>query len=141
MLLKDFIELVNNHTQEGSLEDFESTLKKTDIEIPDGLVEFTKEKYKRNLVFRNDNVEIFLLGWLPNQKTPFHNHPEKGCLMKILEGTLQESIMNCNGVITDFLRKKGDSSYIHDSLGTHQVINQNTKSISLHIYSPPNHYT
>ena len=42
----------------------------------------------------NELFEIIIISWNYNQKSPIHNHPENGCLMKILKGSLTEEKYN-----------------------------------------------
>lgn len=101
---------------------------------------FDKEKYKKNVVYRNSNYEIILITWLAGQKTKLHDHPKNGCIMKVLEGELKENLYTREKII-DNIYKKDDISYIDNTIGKH-IISNNTKNntISLHIYSPPNYY-
>lgn len=103
-----------------------------------------KNTYNKNILYRNDNFEIILISWDKNICTNIHRHPENGCIMNILDGCLKEEIYKTeygyNNCIKKNTFKKGDISYIHDSLGYHKIYNKNQYSYSLHIYSPPNFY-
>ena len=35
-------------------------------------VEYDDVSYKRNVLYRNDDIEILLICWMPGQKTPVH---------------------------------------------------------------------
>ena len=79
--------------------------------------------------------------WNKNQETKIHNHAKNGCFLKILEGSLVENVFNFDNLNksgTKILRK-GDISYMDDSIGLHSVKNLDDISVSIHIYSPPNH--
>jgi len=95
-------------------------------------------KYNRNIVFKNNKLELIIITWKSTQGTLIHGHPENGCLFKILTGNLQETFYSKSGndVITNY--KINDVSYIHNNYGKHKVTNisKNT-AISLHLYSPP----
>ena len=102
-------------------------------------ISFDKENYKKNLVYRDNNFVMFVVCWLPYQETKIHNHSDKGCLLKILEGNMSEELYDKNFII----QKRNnlllnDVRYIDDSIGIHKMINNNVNTISLHIYSPPN---
>ena len=103
-------------------------------------INFDIENYKKNLVYRNNDFEIFVTCWLPNQETKIHNHSKNGCLIKILEGNMKEITYNTGShkVIGENIMKTNDIRYIDDSICYHKMIN-NTEfnCISLHIYSPP----
>ena len=46
---------------------------------------FGDKTYQRNLVLKNTEVSIMILCWKPGQKSPIHNHPNQGCIMKIIK--------------------------------------------------------
>lgn len=91
--------------------------------------------YEKNLIYRNDIYEIFLISWNKDSKTKFHNHPKNGCLLKILEGTLIESY-SISSNITEL--NPNDISHINHNM-YHSITSINN-SYSLHIYSPPLYY-
>tara|TARA_Y200000002_G_C22581575_1_gene621105 strand:+ start:322 stop:801 length:480 start_codon:yes stop_codon:yes gene_type:complete len=104
-------------------------------------IKFDKDNYKKNLIYRNMDFEIFLVCWLPLQKTKIHNHSENGCLIRILEGEMNEIIYEPKNkeIITTNNMYQNDIQYIDDKIGVHKMINTSDKNcISLHIYSPPN---
>jgi len=102
-------------------------------------ISFDKQDYKKNLVYRDNNFEIFVVCWLPNQETKIHNHPEGGCLLKILEGNMMEELYDKNFVLQEKNNLvMSDVRYIDDSIGIHKMKNNEENTISLHIYSPPN---
>jgi cysteine dioxygenase len=102
-------------------------------------VAFNKEDYKKNLVYRDNNFEMFVVCWLPYQETKIHNHSENGCLLKILEGNMVEEIYDKNFVLRENNNLiKDNVRYIDDSIGIHKMKNNEENTISLHIYSPPN---
>ena len=102
-------------------------------------ISFDKQDYKKNLVYRDNNFEMFVVCWLPNQETKIHNHSEEGCLLKILEGNITEELYNKNFVLQEKNNLAlSDVRYIDDSIGIHKMKNNEVNTISLHIYSPPN---
>ena len=107
---------------------------------------FDKYKYTRNLVDDgNDYYNVLILCWGPGQSSPIHDHANSHCLMKILDGELQEQLYNepkDNVPMTlerSLKLERNATTYINDSIGLHKVSNPSmTKpAISLHIYSPP----
>lgn len=101
---------------------------------------FQETGYKRNLVFKCDLFEIFLICWSPNAISAIHDHSCNGCLMKILEGCLEEEIYNKDlSKNQNYIRNKDDIQYIDNSLGYHKIRNNNKDTISIHIYSPPDY--
>jgi cysteine dioxygenase len=104
-------------------------------------ITFKKNDYNKSILFRDAKYEIVLICWDSCCQTKIHNHPKNGCIMKILKGTLIEECFNEKNLnIKCNTYNENDVSYIHDDLYLHKIINSNQKSISLHIYSPPNFY-
>lgn len=103
-------------------------------------VYFDNNKYNRNTVYKNENIEMVIISWNNNQKSGLHDHPKNGCLMKILDGELNEYIYNEKLNLLKINNCKKDCiSYQEGKNGIHDIINKNNKTVSLHIYSPPNH--
>lgn len=136
--LKDLFDNINNKI------DYKSDLMNyiDDIKNYKGLdweeyVIFNNEKYNRNIVFKNEKIELIIITWLPNQETPNHEHPKNGCLFKVLKGKIDEILIkNNNKIKKTYL--KDDYNYIHNNIGTHKMINlYQDYCVSLHIYSPP----
>jgi predicted metal-dependent enzyme (double-stranded beta helix superfamily) len=100
---------------------------------------FSDEKYVKTRVCTNDKFEIYIICWSPGQSSPIHDHAKNGCIMKVLSGSLKET--RYDPETTHRHLKKGYSSYIHNSLGYHKIENGKERSVSLHVYSPPNHKT
>ena len=102
---------------------------------------FPEEGYLRNKVYGSDVFEIFIICWAPNSLSKIHDHASNGCLMKILDGILEEEIYNYELVMMKhFIHVKHDVKYIDNKIGLHKIHNNNDKStVSIHIYSPPNH--
>ena len=107
-------------------------------------VSFCCQKYKRNLVFINQSIEILIICWEDGQKSGTHDHAENGCLLRMMEGSLREDVYMRNGDTFNFINsnfmQKDDISYKQGTLCLHNIINESGyQSVSLHIYSPPNY--
>lgn len=94
-----------------------------------------------NLAKHDHIFGMYLIAWNPFCHTSVHNHPEGGCLMKILEGNVKEQrFMNAESFSIINTLNKDDISYIHDDIGLHRILNENNStSYSLNIYSPNPH--
>ena len=91
--------------------------------------------------FSNDTFEIILIVWTPNSITPIHNHPIKGCCLKMLEGELTETTYYSHTLekSNESLIKPPCVSYIDNKWFYHKIENRSNKfAYSLHLYSPPN---
>ena len=107
----------------------------------DSLVSFDTEQYHRRLLYQDQMVDAFLLTWLPGQGTRFHGHPERGCIYRVLQGSLMEERI-VEGVIHSQQLQLGSCSYIDNTVGIHKVSNRGTvPAISLHFYAPAGFYT
>ena len=91
-------------------------------------------------LFQNEDFRLVLIYWDGNARSKKHGHPEGGCLLKVLSGSLIETRfdpIDPQWVTGKYYFFQGDVSYIHDSLAYHVVENPYSEpAISLHIYSP-----
>ena len=95
-------------------------------------------KELQNNNFSKDIYGMYLVVWNPYCETSIHNHPEGGCLMKILEGNITQHKFRSNEMLTETQElRKNDICYINDNIGLHRISNNNMNySYSLHLYSP-----
>lgn len=138
------------------------------INIPTDLyvknVEFDEVNYKRNVMYRDENLEILMLCWKPGQVTPVHDHPNHGCLVRVLEGEMFESMFHLgvhydkgetgkpkqhyydNGYPDGSLKVMkqrrlgpGAVSFLEGDRGVHRLQNSSPDrpALSLHMYAPP----
>lgn len=113
--------------------------KKINFKIDNNVVD-----YSRNIIFKNNDFELILIKWKKFSNTPIHIHPEKGCIMKLLEGELMEEkyYLDQNDKFIKYHEDKilkGKTCYIHNILGAHRIYALED-SYSLHLYSPPGFY-
>ena len=94
--------------------------------------------FNRNLIFRNQLFEIYLIQWKKNYSTNYHSHPNNGCILKVLNGKLIETIKPnlTSDIKQSIIRNMNDTSYIDNKIGIHKV-EALEDSLSIHIYSPP----
>ncbi len=53
--------------------------------------------YVRTLVLRRPSVEVFVMAWLPGQKSPIHDHRGSACAVKVVSGVGIEQQYRCAG--------------------------------------------
>ena len=100
-------------------------------------VEFCHYTFNKILLVRRHELEIYLICWRAGQSTKIHDHPEKGCLMKVLKGELTELLYD--GTLKELninILKEGDVSSRIGKEILHKIV-ANLDTCSLHVYSPP----
>lgn len=103
-------------------------------------IKLNTKKYCKNCIFRNDKYELYIISWMPKQYTNLHSHPKNGCIMKILNGSLNEIRIKNNEIIENNYFTN-QSTFMSNSYGKHIISNISSEiTISLHLYSPPNFY-
>lgn len=101
---------------------------------------YTKIKVDKINSYKPRNFDAYLIVWHLNEFSYIHNHPNRGCIFKVLTGSLKE-IRYANYTLDELetnVITTGQTKYIHDSEALHKVKNndENNLTISLHIYSP-----
>ncbi|KAF2091656.1 cysteine dioxygenase type I family protein [Saccharata proteae CBS 121410] len=110
--------------------------------------------YTRNLVDKgNGKCNLLILVWTPGKGSPIHDHANAHCVMKILKGTLKESLYDWpdkelteQGQVAppvlkrETLYHENQCTYMADTIGLHRISNPDpeTPAVSLHLYTPPN---
>ena len=134
------------------------SLKKTEYLIPDictiiksnnifdelnklKFIEWDIKGYNKKRIddLSTDEFDMYTISWLPEQITSIHDHPQNGCIMYLMSGTLEEKIYNKKLELIETRVIKGPYiGYIHDSIGFHSI-HCIEKAVTLHIYSPGKH--
>jgi len=110
-------------------------------------VEFSDDKYKKIIEFRNDLIDIIIICWNTNQSSGIHDHPSNGCLLRIMDGRLTENVYVNNDCLNEKFKlsktkklNENQISFIQGKNGLHNISNiGDIKTVSLHVYSPPNY--
>jgi predicted metal-dependent enzyme (double-stranded beta helix superfamily) len=85
----------------------------------------------------DDDHEVWLLSWLPGQRTGFHDHGESSAAFTVARGALRERTAPARHPGPSAAVSRGEARtfgpwYIHD------VINASVQpAVSVHAYSPP----
>ena len=104
--------------------------------------------YTRNLVDEgNGKSNLLIVVWNPGEGSPIHDHANAHCVMKILTGSLKETIyIVADGedqspleVARESMYKRNEVTYISDQIGLHKISNASDSevAVSLHLYTPP----
>lgn len=95
-----------------------------------GLLENIESLPERMTLWDDERFEFVLCHWPSNTIREWHHHPGVQCWFRCVEGQVLEHRNN-----QDFIRVAGETAYIDDSLGPHQIENDtNTSAITVHIY-------
>src|SRR4051812_27435697 len=81
-------------TDRPDVERLAEELSNFDIELAD-LAEhlhFSPAAYKRNLVRAGPQYHAWLLCWKNGQRSPIHDHRGSACVVRVLRGTLTETV-------------------------------------------------
>ncbi len=67
--------------------------------------------------------DLFLMLWPPLASTTIHGHPGDGCVHKLLEGKLTETLYSRSGEKGQptTIYPSGNSTFINDDIGYHVV--------------------
>ncbi|EXJ95912.1 cysteine dioxygenase [Capronia coronata CBS 617.96] len=117
----------------------------------------TSRNYTRNLVDEgNGKSNLLVVVWNPGRSSPIHDHANAHCVMKILKGSLKETLysmppgsadsqIKSSGTLTppqivkETTYAENEVTYISDQIGLHKISNPSSTeaAVSLHLYTPP----
>ena len=135
--IKKYLDKHIGHSDTEDLIDLKLWFKQLEVDHWPNRVAFRKNKYNRISLINCDAYELLLLCWNPGHASSFHSHPSKGCLVKILEGRLDDEL-KLEGKDSQFRsHMTNEVLYISDKMGQHRVFNaQEDNAVSLHLYAP-----
>jgi len=89
------------------------------------------------LLERGDGPEVWLLCWLPGQRTPLHDHGVASGAFAVAAGTLTERAVPGGGPVQVTRRLESGRVRAFGPHYVHQVINDGTvPAVSVHVYDP-----
>ncbi|KAK7521238.1 cysteine dioxygenase [Phyllosticta citriasiana] len=110
--------------------------------------------YTRNLVDKgNGKSNLLILVWTPGKGSPIHDHANAHCVMKVLKGSLKETLYSWPDrqlseqgkpappqIKKETVYHENGVTYMSDQLGLHRISNPDPDNyaVSLHLYTPPN---
>ena len=100
------------------------------------------EPYGRNIVFKNDKIEVMLASWAAKAISSPHNHGSSCGLIWFVEGDFTEQHYSFNGrdlVKHGEVQKYFENSVVQVQQSDIHSCGPSTVGVSLHIYSPPIH--
>ncbi len=107
-------------------------------------VRFSEQHYMRNLLRAGPWYFALVLCWKNGQRSPIHDHAGSACCVRVLRGTLTETVFEfaANGDVKAKLSRDCPPGSVlgSEDYDLHQVSNlqDGTKDlVTLHVYSPP----
>lgn len=117
-----------------------------EVEVDDlaEYVRFSERAYRRNLVRAGDSYNLLVLCWRNGQRSPIHDHKGSSCGVRVLEGTMTETLFDFapNGHVRARFSRDLLPGNVCGSEDTdmHQISNLQggmADLVTLHVYSPP----
>jgi len=97
----------------------------------------THERWFRRLAL-TDDYEIWLLSWLPGQRTGFHDHGDAAGAFAVAAGDLRESLASPGRTAVRVRTAAAGSVTRFGRRHVHDVANVSAgRAVSVHAYSPP----
>ena len=101
------------------------------------LVVIDRDRRRYELLYEDDRVDIWVLSWMPGQRTGFHDHDRSEVALVCAQGELDEGRLSIDAAaetvrMTPGVSRIGPAGYIHAV--AHRA---GEPAISIHAYSPP----
>ena len=88
------------------------------------------------LLHRDEDVEIFAIGWMHGHDTGFHDHDDSEAVVAVAEGQVAEERLSLAGVFSETYGP-GEAVAV-PSAAIHRVRHAGEEpAVSIHVYSPP----
>jgi hypothetical protein len=135
MNLIDLFNQIDHKISSGdNLQDCIKLLKTYDSKDYIHYIKKNENKYHRNVVISNKQIELVIITWSSGQSSGFHGHPGE-CIFKVLENSINEEIIK-GDLRIEHRYNPNNIGYIDNSIGFHNMAAIND-TVTLHIYSPP----
>ena len=101
------------------------------------LVVIDRDRRRYELLYEDDRVDIWVLSWMPGQRTGFHDHDRSDVALVCAQGELDEGRLAIDAEaetvrMTPGVSRIGPAGYIHAV--AHRA---GEPAVSIHAYSPP----
>jgi cysteine dioxygenase len=132
--------------ERAALQDLTAAMSELEVDCEDfaEFIRFSEQGYARNLMRAGRWYHALVLCWKNGQRSPIHDHKGSSCGVRVLRGTLTETLfeMTPNGhVKAAFSRDLLPGSVLgSEDTDIHQISNLqlgNEDLVTLHVYSPP----
>ena len=146
LTLPEFLAELDHYKERIPLAVLGTGLKRLQMDLSDvrDFVQFSPERYRRNLMHAGPAYHALVLCWLNGQRSPIHDHRGSACGVRVIKGEATETVfeMTEEGHVFPVRTRKAPEGFIcaTQDLDIHQISNLqsgNAELITLHIYSPP----
>ena len=101
------------------------------------LIVIDRERRRYELLYEDRWIDIWVLSWMPGQRTGFHDHDRSGVGLCCAQGALDEGMLVLDGRATPVrlepgVSRNGSGGYIHSVAHV-----EGEPAVSIHAYSPP----
>jgi cysteine dioxygenase len=144
--LKSFFAYLDGLTERADLQNLTTEMAELEVECEDfaEFIRFSDYGYARNLMRAGAWYHALVLCWKNGQRSPIHDHKGSSCGVRVLRGTLTETLfeMTPNGHIKATFSRDLLPGGVMGSEDTdiHQISNLQRGAadlVTLHVYSPP----
>lgn len=100
---------------------------------------FSPDSYTRSPIRKTQFYEALVLGWLPAQHSPIHNHKGSSCAFLVLEGNaIEETFELKDGRLIDKATNYWPTGSVVASASQdiHRISGGNSRMVTLHVYAP-----
>jgi predicted metal-dependent enzyme (double-stranded beta helix superfamily) len=97
-----------------------------------------RDHRRYHLLYDDHRIDIWVLSWMPGQRTGFHDHDISGVGLVCVRGALDEGLLVLGGGAAEPIRmtpgvsRNGPGGYIHSVAHV-----EGEPAVSIHAYSPP----
>jgi predicted metal-dependent enzyme (double-stranded beta helix superfamily) len=101
------------------------------------LVDHDPEQRRYELLLRDDHVAVWLICWMDDHDTGFHDHDVSAGAVAVVAGSVREERLVLGGGTVDRLAGAGES-FSFAASDIHRVRHAGTEpAVTIHAYSPP----
>jgi len=100
------------------------------------LVEFPGGRRHYVSLHRDENVDVWLLCWVPENDTGWHDHDVSSGAVRVVDGALTECNPRLGGAHVETVVPAG-TSFCFGPDHIHRLVGAAARSVSIHAYSPP----
>jgi quercetin dioxygenase-like cupin family protein len=100
------------------------------------LIHHDERERTYELIHRDDDVELYVVCWMPGHDTGFHDHDDSSAAITVLEGQITEERLAITGSVTRTLGEGDAVTIAREAI--HRVRHSgDAPAVTLHAYSPP----